>query len=69
MFRMNVTRLASNDGMTVKEYKAGQVYAKSELSKEIFDAFILRGESETEKNLLPNVEDLHTTKRKGGFNR
>ena len=75
MFRMNVTRLAAPDGMNVKTFVAGQEYKKSELSNEIFEVYKQRGdltdlepevEPETERNVLPTVEDLHKAKNKGG---
>ena len=75
MFEMIVTRFAAPDGLNVKEVKAGQMYAESELSEEIFEAYKSRGElikvkpetePETETNVLPTVKALHAAKRKGG---
>ncbi len=69
MFKMTVTRFAANDGMNVKEFKAGEIYAKSELSPEIYEVYKLRGdliEVKTEKNILNTVEELHEFKKKRG---
>jgi ribosomal protein S8 len=43
MFTMNETRLAANDGRTVKEFKKGESFPKSSLNEEIYESWERQG--------------------------